>query len=151
MIHYGATINVFIINNSNVLYWLHQLRISCMFIKICSTPIQASDLDILASSYVSAYLPIISMKFFFSLKRIHEYISRSLLHQAASSEREDNGAWVEAMCRGVAEYVGLRVVVTSDGHTMLISFEIFNQIDLSIELLSIPVDYVKFQKFKSSL
>lgn len=43
------------------------------------------------------------------------------------------------------EYVGsLRVVVTSDGHTMLISFEIFNQIDLSIELLSIPVDYVKF-------
>lgn len=57
--------------------------------------------------------------FFLSLKRIREYVSRSLLHQAASSEREDNGAWVEAMCRGVAEYVGsLRVVVTSDGHTM---------------------------------
>lgn len=93
-----------------------------MFEKSVPRQSTGSDLDIPASSYVSAYLPIIPAKLFLSLKRIREYVSRSLLHQAASSEREDNGVWVEAMCRGVAGYVGsLRVVVTSDGHTMLVS------------------------------
>ena len=137
MIHYGGTINIFIINNSNVLYWLHQLRISCMFIKICSTPIQASDLDILASSYVSAE----------TYPRVH--ISFPLTSGSIVRKRRQwrvgRGNVSRRSLRLSVEYVGsLRVVVTSDGHTMLISFEIFNQIDLSIELLSIPVDYVKF-------
>lgn len=113
-------INISAINNSwNTVRFVNYTPLAALKNLFHARP--ASDLDIPASSYVSAYLPIIPVKLFLSLKRIREYVSRSLLHQASSSEREDNGAWVEAMCRGVAEYVGsLRVVVTSDGHTMLI-------------------------------